>query len=397
MTHSEEVARLQAKALDDYVGGLLAAQQEQHQRDLNSALNSIAQLEATVATKTTELTHLTTENENLTGTIAQRDASIASLVGQISAANAEIARLKEELANQPNADYVPGFSTPIFYDDFTRADANLNKWNVRHEFVTVDMAKGMRENVKIENGALHLLGTWLPEPVSGGPRGKYTHKTGYIDTRNLKDTYNPMPKHFSVQYGRWEIECFLPTAGNTRGLLSAFWLRCDNHMGEIDWLEAWGGGGPMSPVWTTYTKDTGTTTIHSSTTKSTINGKPYRKMFWRLHEHGAPRPLNAGFHKFAFERTPDYMAIYVDGKQLTRVTPESPDPVNKVGSTVNPSGTLAWMWDPDFFGSPLHMRLNMHIGASADYWGDPDPANREWTKDPMDYAIRSIKVWKHTP
>lgn len=285
---------------------------------------------------------------------------------------------------------------PVWRDEF---DGDLSKWNVRNNFSTIDAARAMTKNVTVADGVAHLKGTWLTTPVSGGPQGQYTHDTGYMDTRNLSDTANPTPKHFSQQYGRWEIRCKLPTGANTRGALAAFWLRCDNNSGEIDIMEAWGGGGTMAADWTTYLKDSAVTTIHSSTTSGTVNGKLYRKTFWRMHEHGAPRPINDDFHTFAFERTPDYIAVSVDGDELFRVTPQSPDPVNPAtkvdanGVKVNPTGTMAWLWDSDFWGSPLHMRINLHVGPSASYWGLPDPNNRQWTVDPLDYQIDYVRVY----
>src|SRR5690606_20880186 len=136
-----------------------------------------------------------------------------------------------------------------FEDYFT----DLSQWNVRNNFTTIDTARGMTDNAVVESDGLHLLGTWLDDaPVSGGPQGFFTHDTGYIDQRNLTDAANPTPIHYSQQYGRWEIRCQTPTGPNTRGALAAFWLRCDNTLGEIDIMEAWGGGGTMVSDWTTW-------------------------------------------------------------------------------------------------------------------------------------------------
>lgn len=281
--------------------------------------------------------------------------------------------------------YRTGFGLPVFEDDFT---GDLSKWNVRNNFTTIDTARAMSSNATIEGGQLHLKGTWLAgAPVASGsaPQGYFTHETGYVDTRNLTDAANPVPKHFSQQYGRWEIRCKLPTGANTRGALAAFWLRCDSTPGEIDIMEAWGGGGTMAADWTNYIKDSAVTTFHSSTTSGTVNGKPYKKTMWRHWQHGVPKPLWDGYHVFAFEYMPDYIATYVDGIQVMRVTPASIDPMN--------GGTLAWLWDPDFFGSPMHIRTNLHVGPSAAYWGVPDPNNRQWTVDPLDFAIDYIYAY----
>lgn len=278
--------------------------------------------------------------------------------------------------------YRPGFGTPVFQEDFT---GDLSKWNVRNNFLTIDTARAMTSNATIESGQLHLKGTWLTTPEAAGPQGTITHYTGYVDTRNLSDAANPTPKHFSQQYGRWEIRCKVPTGANTRGALAAFWLRCDSTPGEIDIMESWGGGGTMAADWTNYIKDSAVTTFHSSTSSATVNGKPYKKTMWRHWQSGVPKPLWDGFHVYAFEYMPTYIATYVDGIQVMKVTPSSTDPMN--------GGTLAWLWDSDFFGSPMHIRTNLHVGPSPDYWGLPDPNNRQWTVDPLDFAIDYIYAY----
>lgn len=290
---------------------------------------------------------------------------------------------------RPNADpaILPYWGEPVFRDEFTGTTIDGDKWNVRNNFSTIDTARAMSSNVTVDgSGVAHLKGTWLANaPVTGGPQGFYTHNTGYIDTRNLTDTANPNPNHFSQQYGRWEIRCQVPTGDNTRGALAAFWLRCDSTPGEIDIMEAWGGGGPMAADWTTYTKDSSTTTIHSSTSSATVNGKPYRKTFWRHWQAGVPRTAPDGMHTYAYEFTPTYMKMFVDDILVCNVTPSSTDPAN--------GGTLAWLWDADFFGSPKHIRINLHIGPSAQYWGLPDPDNRSWTVDPLDFKIEYVRAY----
>jgi hypothetical protein len=271
------------------------------------------------------------------------------------------------------------------FDNFS---AGMGQWNVRDNFSTIDTARGQPENVIYEDGKLHLYGTWLDAaPVAGGPQGFYTHDTGYIDQRNLSDAANPSPFHYSQQYGRWEARQQTPTGPNTRGALAAFWLRCDSTPGEMDIMEAWGGGGTMASDWTTYVKDSAWTTLHSSTNSGSVNGKPYRKTFWRHYQHGGPRPQWDTMRTYGFEYTPDHMSADVGGVTLFNVTPASTDPVN--------GGTCAWLWDSDFFGSPLHIRMNLHIGPSPSYWGLPDPDNKAWTVDPLDYAVEYVAAWEY--
>lgn len=270
----------------------------------------------------------------------------------------------------PDPAILPGWGAPVWRDEF---DGDLSQWNVRHDWLTMDTANAVRENAFIKDGVLHLLGTWLDVPEERGPKGIITHQTGYLDTR-LKVTRNePNPVHFSQMYGRWEIRCQTPTGANTLGALAAFWLRADNHSGEIDILEAW-GGAPIMPKrdeHQRYVSGTGVTTVHSDTMGG---GKQFKV---RHFESGTPRTVHSEMHVYAFERTPEYMSVTVDGVQVFRVTPlEQP-----------------WLWDPRFFGSPLHMRLNLHIGPNETYYGLPDPANRHLTTDPLDFQIDYVRVY----
>lgn len=282
---------------------------------------------------------------------------------------------------------VDPWGEPTFFDDFSDG---LAQWNVRNNFLTFDTARAMASNVVYDDGALHLLGRWLLTPESAGPQGIITHTTGYIDQRLLVDAANPDPVHYSQQWGRWEIRCKPPTGPNTRGALAAFWLRTDSgsgRQGEIDVMESWGYGGTMASAYTNYLKDSAVTTFHSNTNSTSTNGKPYKKTFWRHWQHGGPVPVWDTMHTYSFEYMPDYCSLTVDGVTIFNVTPASTDPAN--------GGTLAWLWDSDFFGNPLHMRLNLHVGPSADYWGLPDPDNRALTSDPLDFGIEYIKAWRY--
>lgn len=292
---------------------------------------------------------------------------------------------REPLNPSPDEAWLPGWGVPVWRDEFT---GGLSQWNVRNNFLTFDTARAMAANVSVVDEKLRVRANWLTTPLTGSqyPQGIITHDTGYIDTRNLSDSANPSPKHFSQQYGRWEVRCKTPSGPNTRGSLAAFWLRSDNNLGEIDIMEAWGYGGTMAANHTTYIKDSAVTTFHSSTLSSTVNNKPYTKTLFRHWQAGVPRTAWSEFHTYAFEYMPTYIALFVDGIQVMRVTPTSPDPQNA-------GQTLAWLWDPDFFGSPFHIRLNLHVGPSASFWGLPDPDNRSWTADPMDFLVDYVRVY----
>ena len=42
------------------------------------------------------------------------------------------------------------------------------------------------------------------------------------------------------------------------------------------------------------------------------------------------------------------------------------------------------------------MRLNLHVGPSAKYWGIPDPTHKDWTK-PLDFQVDYLRIWNYTP
>ena len=217
---------------------------------------------------------------------------------------------------------------------------------------------------------LHIRADWLDEPVvrpstSAGPSLLW-HKTGYLDQRVLRSGN----ASFSQQYGRWEIRAKTPTGPNTFGSLAAFWLR-NSQSGEIDIMEAWGYDDQAVRD---QRINTATTTIHTHTSNPGAN----EKYFWHHADFGGPANVWNDFHTYAFELTPEYAAIYVDGKELKRVTP----------------ATHPNLWNPNYFGSPLHVRLNLHVGPSAQYWGLPDPNNRDATQN-LDFQVDYVRMWEY--
>lgn len=280
------------------------------------------------------------------------------------------------------SDEVAGWGEPTWRDEFTYVDpvgqpgVDPAKWNVRGRDdlgLLFDAAVVEREQVSVDDaGVLHIRSNWLDTPVNrpsgqSGPTDLW-HTTGYLDQRSL--TTGDVAQ--SQQYGRWEIRAKTPTGANTRGALAAFWLR-NSQSGEIDIVEAWGQGGIMPAEYSRWVKDTAATTIH---TKTDGTG---RKGIWRHNEQGATSVPWDGFHTYAFELTPTYAATFVDGVEVMRVTP----------------ATYPDLWDPTYFGSPLHMRLNLHVGPSETYWGLPDPNNRSATQD-LDFQVDYVRTWEYS-
>lgn len=275
---------------------------------------------------------------------------------------------------------VPGWGEPTWRDEFSYVDPATNraavdpeKWNVRGRDdlgLLFDAAVVDRNQVTVENGVLHIRADWLDTPVvrpssQTGPRDLW-HKTGYLDQRHLRSG----DVSIGQQYGRWEIRAKTPTGPQTYGSLAAFWLR-NSQSGEIDIMEAWGYDERAvrdQPI------DTAATTVHTHTSTPSANSK----YIWTHSKLGGPSKVWQDFHTYAFEYTPSYAAIIVDGVELARATPTS-----------HPN-----LWDQRYFGTPLHMRLNLHVGPSAQYWGLPDPARKQATQD-LDFQIDYVRMWSY--
>lgn len=274
---------------------------------------------------------------------------------------------------------LPGWGTPDLRSEFNYQDAQGNpavdpaKWNVRSRSVlgllndstVVDPGQVTVD----ENGIAHIVAEWLDEPISAstGPSER-TMKTGYIDMRTLREG----DASYAQQYGRWEIRAKVPTAaGTSHGTLPAFWLR-NSDSGEIDIMEAWGSG--PSPF--DYQRiGTSTTTVHTNTM-----GFGNIKNAWTLEPlAGVTEHVANEFHTWALEYTPDRFAVIYDGELVVDTNPaETPE-----------------IWGPSF-QSPLHVRLNLHVGPSEKYYGLPDPAHKSWTSD-TDFQVDYVRIWDTQP
>ena len=272
----------------------------------------------------------------------------------------------------PPVNTLPGWGAPDWSDEFNGTAVDPTKWNVRTRSnlgLTIDSAIPDAGQVSVSNGILHLKGDWLPDApqarsTSATGVNILTHKTGYIDQRKIQ-TGNV---YRGQRWGRWEIRAKTPTGTNTLGALAAFWLRNANS-GEIDIMEAWGYGADF-PTAGKAIKDTAATTIFGDTTTTAS-----RIALIRHKENGAPGVPWSGFHTYAFELLPDRAAIVVDGKTIWTATPS----------------TLPGLWG-SAFQSPLHMRLNLHVGPSAAYWGLPD-ATKKYLTQPLDYQVDYVRTW----
>jgi len=214
-------------------------------------------------------------------------------------------------------------------------------------------------------GVAHLKADWLATPEPRAGKRTLTHKTGYMDQRVIKSG----DVSYGQKYGRWEIRAKVPTGPHTYGSLAAFWLRNANS-GEIDIMESWGYNETGI---NSQRLGSATTSVHTQT--SGASNVSYR---WDHIQHGSPKELYKEFHTWAFELTPTYASIFVDGKKLATATP----------------ATHPNLWNTSYFNSPLAVRLNLHVGPSEQYYGVPDPAHKEWTQN-LDYQVDYVRIWAY--
>ena len=270
----------------------------------------------------------------------------------------------------------PYWGAPAWRDEFDGTRVDRANWNVR---TRADLGLGIDAGipdagqVTTSGGLLHIRGNWLDSPQARTPSASgvdiLTHKTGYLDQRKLRSS-DVAP--YQQQYGRWEIRAKVPTGPRTMGALAAFWLR-NSQSGEIDIMESWGYGDTPRA----QRPGTSTTTVHTKTDGTGV------KKFWPLEEELARKNKSAklfavheDFHVWALEYTPTRFTMFYDGSEVFTTMPqESPD-----------------FWNPTYFGSPLHVRLNLHVGPSEKYWGIPDPARRELTQ-PLDFQVDYVRIW----
>lgn len=303
---------------------------------------------------------------------------------------------------------IPGWGNggvPVFRNEF-QTPADMANMNIRNNFTTFDQARAMASNVTTDGEQMMMGAQWYNPVQTGGPSdfngGRLTHSTSYVDWRNNTTGLGGVPPvHFSQEYGMWVWKAGPTPSGNhTLGAMTALWLRNDGPQGEIDVMEAYGyeqalyPNSPMTTTWSTYIKETAIFTFHSDTNKLPTPhpggpDTPYIKSFWRNWEYGIPKNTHSTqslVHKF--ERMPTYMKYTVNNTELFTITPSSPDPTNKPGSVGNPGGTMAWAWDPDIYGGPMHVRMNIHVGTHPTSYGVADPANMPYTANivfPVDY------------
>lgn len=234
----------------------------------------------------------------------------------------------------------------IFQDEFDGSAVDTSKW-ARCIYWGIT-ANGCYQNLSqlewylpangsVANGLLTLQARKQRIKTS---KGTFNYTSGFIDSDRDTNTTATQAK-FDFQYGYVEVRARVPAG---KGLWPAFWMLPSDHSTshEIDIMEILGD----RPDKTYMTLHYGSQSVGSS---------------WAVLN----TDFSKGFHTYAVDWTPDYIAWYIDGVEQYRVTDQSILPNKR------------------FF-----LIANLQVGGS---WpGSPDAS----TVFPANYDIDYIRVWK---
>ena len=231
----------------------------------------------------------------------------------------------------------------MWSDEFNGSSVDPGKWHVRnatYNSYELSYLTSRPQNVSVSGGALTI--TARRESMGGR---QYT--SGYLDTIGKAQW----------RYGRFEMRAKLPlTAGTSKGLWPAFWMRSVTQPAELDVMEAVGsatGGTTWDRVVHTIHQDTNGTLDHQG------------------HETTLPSgELPTDWHTYAVEWEPGSMRFYLDDALVWQRS----------------LATTPWL--DQRFASPFHFRLNLQVGGS---WpGTPTAA----TAFPAAYVIDYVRVFQ---
>lgn len=237
-------------------------------------------------------------------------------------------------------------------DEFDGDQVDTRRWTVRDRTkLSFDQAIIRSRNVSVHDGVLVI------EARRESQRGR-DYTTGYLDTIG----------RFSQRHGRWEIRARLPvTAGASRGLWPAFWLRADDAPGEIDVMEAWGTPadhpqtGPARYAWN----------VHEDTNKPPGSGGG------RFHGWGTTLgkvSLADDFHVFAVDWSPECLTFTLDGRVTGSVDMDAAD------------------WLSRSLRGTVNIRLNFQVGSH--YWGRVDESRPELSRLPAQFVVDYVRVYE---
>ncbi len=242
--------------------------------------------------------------------------------------------------------------TMVFEDNFSGTSVSTGKWARCIYWGILADTPGCFENKDnlewylpangtVANGFLTLQARKATTRTS---IKTFSYTSGYIDSDRGKDNTVDIPK-FTFQYGYAEVRAKVP-AGT--GLWPAFWMLPADHSAsnEIDIMEIL-GGSPSETHMTYHFPQVG-------------GKKQVDKTFKILNTD-----FSKGYHTYAVDWAPDFIAWYVDGVLQYRIT-EADAPLPH---------------------KPFYLIANLQVGG----WAGAPTAS---TVFPANYNIDYIRVWK---
>lgn len=257
------------------------------------------------------------------------------------------------------SDYISGWGTPVWRDEFGGSTVDLAKWTVKDNAkLSQDYAVTHAANAKIINSQLHMITDRLATPITTADGHRRLMSTVYMDTN----------KKFSQRYGRWEARMNLGmNRYQSSGMWPSLWMRDDvGGKGEIDIFEALGSPHTKSSI---EPYGSFSSTLHRDTSH-------VLKERWQAGARKIPdgTDIGVGWHTFAFEWKPTGMKFIVDGHVLNTV-----------------SSSSLW-WYKEAFSSPFSIRLCVQWG---DMWAMPSLARPEDMITSARTIVDYIRVWKY--
>ncbi len=227
----------------------------------------------------------------------------------------------------------------VWSDEFNGDTLDTNHWrcdlgngphgwgNNELEFYT-----GRSENVRVTNGALHLVA--LKETYHG-----FSYTSAKLKSRGL----------FRQKYGRFEFRARLPVG---QGYWPALWMMPEDGAygrwaasGEIDIVES-KGSNPTNVLGT----------LHFG------GANPHNTQSFGPSYNFPPGESVADFHLYALEWTNDAVRWFVDGKLYETQT--------KWWSSSNPTNTTIRNPYPAPFDQPFYIIMNLAVGGN--FGGNPN-------------------------
>ncbi|MEJ6951457.1 HEAT repeat domain-containing protein [Natronospora cellulosivora (SeqCode)] len=197
---------------------------------------------------------------------------------------------------------VPGEWDLVFWDDFSGDSLDLTKWRPQYPwgagYVHNHRAYMLTENVIVEDGMLRLRAEDERHPDA--PRN---HSHDSFGDLSVDYTSGIITTHDTFRYNYGYIEASMRVP-DSRGFWPAFWLLGDGWPPEVDIMEVL--THEPSHVHMVY--------HYGENWENT--GSHYRKLG---PGDGVP-DLSDGFHVYGFEWSPNHMAWYLNGREMTRYT-----------------------------------------------------------------------------